>query len=213
MSRTRSSSRRRGRALGLWGFRRREAGGERARIARELRCQMLHEVDLVDVAARDRVADALDRRRRSRAATQVRRQGPKERAEPGSAHRRPHCHIDNVLVAAGRTGSERQRARLGRCAASGAAGSSTRGRSRGRGRHTRSSPPGAKKPRSRSQRSIRSKRPLPRGSRSLSRPSVTCDRPRQRPLRDRRVLPAARAASRRPASRCRAYRLEACSSA
>ena len=99
----------------MCGFSGREAGGERARIARELGCQVLDEVDLVDVAARDRIADPLDRCGVI-AGAQVCRQGPKERVAESSCIVARIVIIDNILPRPDGTGCERQRARLRRSA-------------------------------------------------------------------------------------------------
>ena len=64
----------------LYGFSAREAGGERARVARERRGEVLDEVDLVDVAARDRLAHLVDRCAGTR---------PPSRCAPRSRSREP----------------------------------------------------------------------------------------------------------------------------
>ena len=61
MSRRRSSSRRRGRALGLCGVRPARRAASAPGSPANGRREMLDEVDLVDVAARDRLAHALNR--------------------------------------------------------------------------------------------------------------------------------------------------------
>ena len=148
-----------------------EAGGERARIARELRSQVLDEVDLIDVAARDRIAHALDG-----GGVVARRPGPPPGAE-GKSRRTSSVIVslslfDNILLRPDGAGGERQRARLRRRAASAGAGSSTRGRSPGTGRRR-----GPRRParRSRARAAIpraARRRPPPRGSRSCrGRPS------------------------------------------
>jgi hypothetical protein len=92
----------------------REAGGERDRIAGERRSQMLHEVDLVDVATRDRIANADDS-----GGVVTRSPGAPPRADGES--RITICHViacivitDNILLRPDGTGSERQRARFRR---------------------------------------------------------------------------------------------------
>ena len=77
--------------------------GERGRVALELGAQMLHEVDLVDVAAPDRAANRLDR-------IGVLRIGPRPlpRADPGMSEGQSLGHVPNGH------GRERQRRGLGR---------------------------------------------------------------------------------------------------
>ena len=140
---------------------RRELGGERARLARERRRQVLHEVDLVDVAARDRLAHALDR-------------GLVVRGAPG---RLPRADDEALVALSHATESPSVRTRQ---AASGsgqgsggggdgvAANRPPRGRSRGRGPRRGARRPGAKNPCSRSHSSSRPNAPSGSWSSSIA---------------------------------------------
>ena len=191
MSRRRPPSRRRGRALdcGDSGAARRAASapGSPANVGR----QVLDEVDLVDVAARDRRRGRARPRRRSRAALQVRCQGPnRERSSSPCV-----VMIDNILLAPDGAGGERKRARLGRRRRVRGGGSSRTARSRGRGRRRAPRLPGRRSRARAAMPRSRSNAPSASWISIASRPPVT-----RRALRDGARSPSGLRATARPSS-------------